>query len=286
MEHLAESISIFATPNLGVVTSIVTDAQIEGDKAPGRKFLRVFQEYNAEHRPDIVCLVEPRVSGTKANIIIEKLGFNHSHRVEAVGFSGGIWDLGFNGPAFTWQKGGTFVRLDRPLANDAWVSALSFFQGRPFRFLAGWMKHGDFSNLVKEKWNFAGNTFDSLNNFTSFAKDWNRNIYGFLGTRKRNLMRSLNNIQKTLEHSSSTYLSGKELEIRDELENVLDHEDLLWRQKARCDWLQLGDRNTNFFHSRTLKRRKFNRITTLRIDNGDWCTDQDILQAKAVDFFE
>ncbi|MBA0845023.1 hypothetical protein Goarm_005853, partial [Gossypium armourianum] len=220
--------------------------------------------------------------------------------------------LGFNGPAFTWQRGGTFVRLDRALANDAWVSTfpeysvhhltriksdhrplllstipdLSISQGRTFRFLAGWTKHSDFSNLVKERWNFAGNMVESLNNFTFFAKDWNRNIYGFLGTRKRNIMRSLNNIQKTLEHSSSTYLAGKELEIRDVLENVLDHKDLLWRQKARCDWLQLGDQNTKFFYSRTLRRRKFNRIITLRIDNGEWCTDQDILQAKAVEYFE
>ncbi|MBA0880923.1 hypothetical protein Goshw_001737 [Gossypium schwendimanii] len=36
MEHIAESISTFATPNLGVVTSIETIAQIEGDKAPGQ----------------------------------------------------------------------------------------------------------------------------------------------------------------------------------------------------------------------------------------------------------
>lgn len=130
--------------------------------------------------------------------------------------------MGFNRPTFTWQRGGTFVRLDRALANDAWVSIfpqyfvhhltriksdhrplllsirqdLSIPQGRPFRFLAGWMKHSDFSNLVKERWNFAGNMVESLNNFTFFAKDWSKNIYGFLSTRKRNLMRSLNNIQK------------------------------------------------------------------------------------------
>ncbi|KAA3469799.1 tyrosine decarboxylase 1-like [Gossypium australe] len=71
------------------------------------------------------------------------------------------------------------------------------------------------------------------------------------------------------------------MEVRDELENILDHEDLFWRQKARCDWLQLGDRNTNFF----IVRRKFNRITSLRIDNWEWCSDQDILQNKAVEFF-
>lgn len=76
------------------------------------------------------------------------------------------------------------------------------------------------------------------------------------------------------------------MEVRNEMKNMLEHEDLLWKQKARCDWLQLGDCNTKFYHSRTIRRRKFNRITTLRLDNGDWCFDQDILQSKAVEFFE
>lgn len=70
------------------------------------------------------------------------------------------------------------------------------------------------------------------------------------------------------------------------MENVFNYEELLWRQKARCDWLHFGDRNTNFFHSHTNKRRKFNHIPTLRFGDGDWCSDQDILQAKAVEFFE
>ncbi|KAK5770770.1 hypothetical protein PVK06_046923 [Gossypium arboreum] len=53
-----------------------------------RKFIHTFREYNSEHSPDIICLVEPIVSGNKVNFIIEQLGFNSSHRVEAVGFSG------------------------------------------------------------------------------------------------------------------------------------------------------------------------------------------------------
>ncbi|MBA0758006.1 hypothetical protein Gotri_021043, partial [Gossypium trilobum] len=63
----------------------------EGVNLPGQNFIRAFWEYNAEHKPDIVCLIEPKVSGKKTNVIIEKLGFNYSHQVEAVGFSGGIW---------------------------------------------------------------------------------------------------------------------------------------------------------------------------------------------------
>ncbi|KAA3461091.1 Retrovirus-related Pol polyprotein LINE-1 [Gossypium australe] len=41
-----------------------------------------------------------------------------------------------------------------------------------------------------------------------------------------------------------------------------------------------------FYHSRTIKRREINRITALCIDNGEWCSDQDILRNKAVEFFE
>lgn len=99
-----------------------------------RKFLRAFQEYNVEHRPNIVCLVEPRVSGTKANIIIEKLGFNHSHRVEAVGFSGGIW-IGWkdsiqihiirNHPQFI------FLRVNNFIPNNSFF--ISFVYGSPDR---------------------------------------------------------------------------------------------------------------------------------------------------------
>ncbi|KAK5836135.1 hypothetical protein PVK06_011890 [Gossypium arboreum] len=30
-------------------------------------------------------------------------------------------DLGYSRPSYTWQRGGTFVRLDQTLANDAWM---------------------------------------------------------------------------------------------------------------------------------------------------------------------
>ncbi|KAK5792684.1 hypothetical protein PVK06_033801 [Gossypium arboreum] len=88
------------------------------------------------------------------------------------------------------------------------------------------------------------------------------------------------------DQSNSRRLVNLELEVRDELESVLNHEELLWRQKARCDWLQFGDRNTKFFYSRTLQRRKSNRIMALRISNGEWYLDQSILSDEVARFFE
>ncbi|KAA3460810.1 LINE-type retrotransposon LIb DNA, Insertion at the S11 site-like protein [Gossypium australe] len=107
-----------------------------------------------------------------------------------------LQDLGFSGLTFTWQRGGTFVRLDQALANDAWMTSfpqplvshlphikfdhqpiflstrpgLNMDKGRPFRFLADWTKHNNFSTFVKYKWNFASNMVDSLNKFTLMSK--------------------------------------------------------------------------------------------------------------------
>ncbi|XP_052485201.1 uncharacterized protein LOC105780926 [Gossypium raimondii] len=67
-------------------------ANDEGGKGcASLKFIRVFREYNREHKPDLLSLIETRVNGGKADSVIAKLGFHRSHRVEATRFSGGIW---------------------------------------------------------------------------------------------------------------------------------------------------------------------------------------------------
>ncbi|GMI63330.1 hypothetical protein HRI_000002300 [Hibiscus trionum] len=56
-----------------------------------RKFIQATKQFLRDNRPVIVVFVEPRISGHRAESVIAALGFPHSHRVEAAGFSGGIW---------------------------------------------------------------------------------------------------------------------------------------------------------------------------------------------------
>lgn len=56
-----------------------------------RKFSHIFREYNEEHKSDIISLLEPKVSGNKADEIIAKFELQHSHRVKAKGYLSGIW---------------------------------------------------------------------------------------------------------------------------------------------------------------------------------------------------
>ncbi|KAK8571189.1 hypothetical protein V6N13_025744 [Hibiscus sabdariffa] len=54
-------------------------------------FIRTTKQYVRDHRPDICVFVETRISHRQADLVISSLGFPNSHRVEAQGFSGGIW---------------------------------------------------------------------------------------------------------------------------------------------------------------------------------------------------
>ena len=61
--------------------------------AASGKFRRSFRTIVKKYNYSLVVLMEPRISGIKADEFIMKNGFDKSHRVEAVGFSGGIWLL-------------------------------------------------------------------------------------------------------------------------------------------------------------------------------------------------
>ncbi|KAG8478166.1 hypothetical protein CXB51_027946 [Gossypium anomalum] len=111
-----------------------------------------------------------------------------------------LQDLGFKGPLFTWHCSNLFERLDRALRNEVWLefypsslvshlptiksdhrplifnfnSDTNTFFDRPFRFLASWREHPNFSDFVVDNWNFDGNITNTIARFTERLKDWNK----------------------------------------------------------------------------------------------------------------
>ncbi|KAL4283751.1 hypothetical protein GQ457_16G013400 [Hibiscus cannabinus] len=74
-------------------------------------------------------------------------------------------------------------------------------------------------------------------------------------------------------------------ELKRELDLVLSQEESLWFQKARSQWVDKGDRNTTFFHMSATVRNRHNHIHMLRLDDGSWCDDQELLKPHAIGFF-
>lgn len=70
------------------------------------------------------------------------------------------------------------------------------------------------------------------------------------------------------------------------MEAVLDDEELLWKQKSRKDWLAMGDRNSRYFHSQVIKRRRRNKIQALKLSDGEWCYDEDKVNSEVVGFLK
>lgn len=61
--------------------------------ATSKYFRQAFRTLIRSFNPAMVVLLEPRISGGKADAFIKFCGFEHSHRAEAEDFAGGIWLL-------------------------------------------------------------------------------------------------------------------------------------------------------------------------------------------------
>lgn len=57
------------------------------------KSSRILKDVIKRNKPSLVVILEPRISSNLANKAISKLKFDNSRRIEARGFSSGIWVL-------------------------------------------------------------------------------------------------------------------------------------------------------------------------------------------------
>ncbi|KAH1105925.1 hypothetical protein J1N35_009693 [Gossypium stocksii] len=99
------------------------------------------------------------------------------------------------------------------------------------------------------------------------------------------MYRKLERIEIEHDRTNLEFLNQVNMDVKEELENVLHHEEVLSRKNGHCDWLVLRDCNTKFFHSRTLRRCKQNKITTLKNGFGELIMDDYQLKLEAVKFY-
>lgn len=74
---------------------------------------------------------------------------------------------------------------------------------RPFRFHAMWLRHKDFSNWMKDNWNYASNLAEALNEFKLKLKAWNKNMLGNVFQRKKRNSLRLEGVKMALDNRVS-----------------------------------------------------------------------------------
>ncbi|MCH99416.1 hypothetical protein A2U01_0020428, partial [Trifolium medium] len=100
-------------------------------------------------------------------------------------------------------------------------------------------------------------------------------------------MARIGGIQKRLQSGiNRAGLKRLEQRLQRELNDILRKEELMWFQRSRAKWLKDGDRNTRYYHIKTVSRRRKNNIIMLKNDNGQWIDDVIQLQSLANDFYK
>ena len=60
----------------------------------------------------------------------------------------------------------------------------------------------------------------------------------------------------------------------------------MWYQRSRYRWINEGDKNTKFYHSKTIKRRRRNKILMLRDFGGRWMENDKEIENTMLHFYK
>lgn len=102
-------------------------------------------------------------------------------------------------------------------------------------------------------------------------KGWNRQKHGNSAKKVETKTKQLTLLQQGERPEDQEEI--KKLQV--EIDQLLEHEDIKWKQRAKQHWYQKGDRNTPFFHAWASHRRMINFIKRVCDDEGQEWTQPD-----------
>jgi ribonuclease HI len=234
----------------------------------------------------------------------------------------GLSDLGYRGSKFTWNNGqqnGSFIkeRLDRAVANKEWCGLFKnrdiwvlpsrtsdhkplllstydktggsvYFQ-KSFKFEAHWLQDEECMQIIKNAWGTCnvGATGmqaarERLSHCQSQLTRWSDKKFSHTDRVLKDKTKKLEEMQRYDEEKNWPAIKI----LQGEIDSILEHEDVKWKQRAKQSWYNHGDRNTSFFHAWASHRRKVNKIEKIIDEDGrEWKKQHEIGEAFA-NFFQ
>lgn len=116
----------------------------------------------------------------------------------------------------------------------------------------------------------------------SILDTWNKLEFGHVGRKVAELQSQLEWLKQ--QHSSHEIVQALRSTCID-LYCWLEKEDSMWRQGARFNWFQLGDKNTSFFHAKASARQMKNFIEGLMDANDVWQVNERCIEEVAVKYY-
>ena len=140
-----------------------------------------------------------------------------------------------------------------------------------FRFEPLWLKEDDYNSVVKAVWEENGsadpvrNLSEKLSQCASKLSIWSKERFRNFGKQIEDKSREIDRLYNV---TGKPGIMEKIKHLESVMEGLLEREEIFWKQRSRIDWLQVGDRNTKFFHSKATARKRKNFVANLLDDNG------------------
>ncbi|XP_054784688.1 uncharacterized protein LOC129291401 [Prosopis cineraria] len=157
---------------------------------------------------------------------------------------------------------------------------------KPFRFKAMWLSYKNFKDFLKTTWCLFDGLEENLHIFRKSVQSWNKEVFGMVEKRKKNIIARLNGIQNSPAYPYSRFLCELELFLQKKLDETLKMEEAKWFQNARTEWINSGDRNTRYYHLKTTMRRRKNKVLALKNEAGRLVEDEKELQDLISQYFK
>lgn len=216
----------------------------------------------------------------------------------------GLVDLSFRGSSNTWWNKRRLEpiakKLDRIIVNEelflTFPLSLAFFgesafsdhaslslslqsgdprQKKPFRFFNYLLKNEDFLPLVADHWfsfqvsgHFMFRVVKKLKSLKKIIKEFNKNNYSDIEKRVKEAADALAIAQVRTLDDPSAVNAALELNLQEKWLTLSTAEESFFYQRSRVTWLQVGDRNTPYFHHMANSRQAMNHIHYLEDANG------------------
>lgn len=161
-----------------------------------------------------------------------------------------------------------------------------------FKFYNVIADHDQFEDIVRSTWRHVSRgdllrgVWENCTRLKGPLKKLNTKWFANTSARVESIRQELKRTQQELQTGYREAGYQEEKILLAELEKWSAIEERIWCQKARVDWLKLGDSNTKFFHAYTKMRRNTNAIHRLIRSDGSVCMGQEMIKLEILDFYK
>lgn len=151
-----------------------------------------------------------------------------------------------------------------------------------------WVRDESAARVITKAWS-KGHTSPSfphlmtkLKNTKIALKIWNRQIFGHIPIKIMELKQYIEELQSNLPTDVNFELESK---TQWELDEILLRECILWKEKAKAQWLQENGVNTCFFHLTIVIHRSKNHIQYILANDNLKIEDYDQIANLFIEYF-